>query len=647
MTQTRLDSQERRYVDGYFLLDGLLQHIEANRQGYSVTGNEARLLISTCRNHYLTINAVFADVRSLLVPRSGASHQSLLAQLRDPSVQSRQKSYKKVEGAVSVACKAAREKFNVWRRASNILNVIGRACDEFSPRRHDRDAIQEILATPADAIDGEAIEDPRYVALDSTAVPLLQAHERLLDHIVEYAENLLKLVKSIVAISAADPRNLLFGDPMLEDWEVFYDCLATTCPILGGTISSDGKSVELMAGDQVTLIKSDEPSHESVRALLASLTFVEDTLERQILQTFPPNTAKRRLPSIFRMELPMEHARASEKSLHAISTQVVDLNDGSHASFMVGCPGFGMPLGWYQEDIRRFTEIGRQQAIELLSAMLERIKATKCCRVLLLPEYFVPVSMQSDISRFCEEAECIAIYGLEACNSPRDDGAVINEAIVDFSAHKDVLPPELREQSARAVISKCFPSKFEPKLETTSAVTVYRQTPIGSFGVVICSDLLEHNVIDAIHRCPTPINALFVIAMNPSPGIFEPIVKADAARLHCPVVVSANCVSLSEPEMATAKGTGIAEPKRHRRSLELRASNLTIDSGRRIIESPKSNSADDSPTVSFESEPKERIENGAAPISIFEVDYSYMNDLRTSTLARSHLPPSSSTSLNS
>jgi hypothetical protein len=647
LTQSHLDQDERQFVDSFYLVDSVLQYIQENKDRYSVSGPDARLLISTCRNHYLTVNAVFADVRTLLVSKSGLGRRSALAELRDPSVQSSSRAYKAVEGDVSVACKAAREKFAVWNRAAEIVDVIEKACDAFSAKTRERDALKEILGTTANTIDGEPIEDSRYIELNTSRVSALEIHEQVLSHVLTYAESVLAVVKSVVETGVAEPPDLLSGSRRAEDWKAFYDVLSKYSFNLGGTILENGKTIEFLSDNHTVLVKANEPSHETVRDLFASLASVEEKLVQRIIDIFPPNVAKRRLPSIFRMTLPMEQARAGKKSATSVVTEIVDLNNGVFESFTIGCPNFGMPLGWYQEDIRRFNETGRLKAVELLASMLAKVKTTKCCRVLLLPEYFVPESMRAEISKFCEESGCIAIYGLEARNSSREPGAVINEAIVDFSAYKADLPAELRVQQGRSVVCKCYPSKFEPKLETQSAVSVFRQTPIGSFAVVICSDLLEHSVIDAIHRCPTPMNAVFVVAMNPSPGVFEPLIRADAVRLHCPVIVASNCVSIESRDKATAEGTGIAEPKRTKRNSEFAASKSSIDGKRRIIQSTSAGAADDGPSVSFSSTPVVLVENGPAGVAVYRVDYSFMNDMRTDMVVRDHLPPSSSSSLDS
>lgn len=647
MTQTNLDQQERQFVDSFYLIDSFLQHIQANKNQYSVTGAEARLLISTCRNHYLTVNAVFADIRSLLVPKTGFGKRSSLALLRDSTVQSSQKAYKAVEADVSMVCKAAREKFAVWNRATEIMQVIEKASDEFSSKTRERDAFKEILGTTADSIDGEPIEDPRYIELNTSRVLALQKHDRLLNQVVTYAESVLAVVKSVVETGVAGQPDLLSNARNLEEWKAFYDVVSAHAVSLGGAVLEGGDTIEFLSGDRAVLIKAIEPNDESVRDFFASLDSFEGKMIGRIIEAFPPNFARRQLPSIFAMALPIDQARAPEKSVNSVATEIVDLNNCAFESYTVGCPNYGIPLSWYREDIRRFTDTGREGAIDLLTTMLAKVKATRCCRVLLLPEYFVPESMQDDISKFCEESECIAIYGLEARDSNREPGAIINEAVVDFSAYMEYLPTELRLQHGRSIVCKCFPSKFEPKLETTSTVTVFRQSQIGSFAVVICSDMLEHNVIDAIHRCPTPMNAVFVIAMNPSPGIFDSLIRADAARLHCPVIVASNCVNIESRDKATADGTGIAEPRRTRQASKFTASKATIDGKHRIIQSASGDSADDWPSVSFSTTPERIVENGAAGLSIFRVDYSFMNDLRTNMVGRGHLPPSSSSSLPS
>ena len=61
----------------------------------------------------------------------------------------------------------------------------------------------------------------------------------------------------------------------------------------------------------------------------------------RIIEAFPPNFARRQLPSIFAMALPIDQARAPEKSVNSVATEIVDLNNCAFESYTVGCPNYG------------------------------------------------------------------------------------------------------------------------------------------------------------------------------------------------------------------------------------------------------------------------------------------------------------------
>jgi len=107
---------------------------------------------------------------------------------------------------VLVACKAAREKFEVWKHATDIMEAIESACDKFSRRTRDRDAVKEILGTTADVINGELIKDSRYIELNTSVVSGLQVQEQLLKNAIAYAEAVLKLVRTCIETGVAPPR---------------------------------------------------------------------------------------------------------------------------------------------------------------------------------------------------------------------------------------------------------------------------------------------------------------------------------------------------------------------------------------------------------------------------------------------------------
>ena len=647
MNNVHLESEERVYVDALFYLDQLLQFIEEDKIRYGVTGSEARLYISTCRNNFLTVNAIFADVKTLL-ERQG-QNPSPLAQLRSSNVLASLKSFDKVEKVVVVAQRAALEKLEVWRRSAEIHPLIFQAIEECNLRTSEKDALSELLTTTATVLGGDPVENPVFIELNPVHLSSLDVHLRVLKDVLDYSGSLLALTRSVRKLGLANVPDLLGQEASVETWNEFFLDLAKVAVQLGGT--SGTQEVTFVYKDKQIILSKDQPDHSSLLNLLQSLEQKEKSYCAEILEQFPRNVAKRAMPSIFPMILPFEQAVAGNKSSSGVSTRTIDLSCGQMRDFSVGCPNFGMPLDWYEKDKRSFTAEGRRLARRLLTELLQHMRAERRCELLLLPEYFVPAEMCESISTFCREQNVIAVYGLEARNSTRKPGAIQNHAIVDFSCIFDKLPPDLRSNQGRIEVSKCFPSKFEPKLDSPRNATVIRQTPVGSFAVVICSDLMEHNVVKAIHDCPTPLSAVFVLAMNPSPGIFAPLAQADATRLHCPVLVSSNCVDLKTTSQASCEGTGIATPTRSQNENSSAASTP----GQLKTHSAHVSSQDWT-TVNYETAPDRELSfqvpaelctNGKAGLLIFDVRYDFMNDLRTHNLSRKSIPPSHSAQLDS
>lgn len=144
--------------------------------------------------------------------------------------------------------------------------------------------------------------------------------------------------------------------------------------------------------------------------------------------------------------------------------------------------------------------------------------------LIVIPELFVPEDTFPKILDVAKRGKVGVICGMEGNWA---DGKYSNLARIH-------LPDESLEYSQY----KRYPSNYEPEsFSTRGGQLCFLRSSIGSFAVVICSDLREFDVIAAIEAQPF-LDYLVICCCNPYQDIWKHVAIADAVRLNCFVIVS-------------------------------------------------------------------------------------------------------------
>ena len=219
-------------------------------------------------------------------------------------------------------------------------------------------------------------------------------------------------------------------------------------------------------------------------------------------ESFRPNVAKLPMPAPFVISLrPQNPARATGQttplSFYRIrcATTTTPKDTVRIAIAGLAVPGKQLNLQHY----RLSKEISDTVKHDIRGA-IEAAK-TKGCDAIAFPEYSVPSSMDNELMELANKHGIVIVAGL--------DGQMFDDKLVDQAIV--AIPGEKRAHYQR---------KQEPSLEEEAGEAFFRDgqfrrfsnSPIGDFAVVLCSDLLQLNILQ-IWNAERPLpEVLFVIA---------------------------------------------------------------------------------------------------------------------------------------
>lgn len=227
--------------------------------------------------------------------------------------------------------------------------------------------------------------------------------------------------------------------------------------------------------------------------------------------------------------------------------EVQDLGLDRPTRIHVALPWLGIPTGFYNTANFRLEDAKRAEVEHAVRGLLAAAIAEKAT-ALVLPEYCLPRAMATELCKSAAEAGLVLIAGVEG-QAGGQNSRVLNEALIQ-------LPGQPRPFTQ----TKRYPSVYERPLISSAGVKLFRGTSLGTFGVVICSDYLDWQVVEAFADSRWRVDVLFVVACNPNFELYEHLAIADAWRFYRHVVVVNNCME-KDGIRACGNGTVVCSPE--------------------------------------------------------------------------------------
>lgn len=510
------------------------------------------LRLSTCRNHWLTVNAVYVDLIDAACASGelGLVRESVQRAVR-PGIQNPEGNLmstwrgrqRELRNRVAYAIEA-RTKREVWDRRreldADLEGAIAR-CDMLQ-----RDRLLAALARHRDgqAPDGGQI-DGSYLALSDVEVATAGGKLAELDDLQPIVHDLvilgLHLIDSLEPAPSGEAAaqqtlsGMESGDPRAERvaqaWKAARQVIRKRHEQLGLEVDGD---LAATPGLGVDLGADELPEAGVVFGLIDRCADAIDGIYNEIASMFRPNAGKAPLPGPFVIDV-LEHEQISAARERSFSVERAHgtvnpaPNQARVALLHCATPTRGF-VGTSAN--KRYVSTGANADVAPWAADVARgavrAAAQAGATALVMPEVFLPETVVSEIHDLVRETKLTVVSGVEYRTTP--DGLPQNRAVV--------LLPGIQQPIWQL---KQHPSVYETgpeQFHSDERLVVVGSTPLGVLGVVICSDYLEADLLWALARVPERLDTLVVCARNPQPQAFERLAAADAERLYAHVVIA-------------------------------------------------------------------------------------------------------------
>ena len=498
------------------------------------------LLLSTCRNQWMTVNAAFTDLRDAVGARM----------LPDPISRAifelRRESWNAADSPLAEAAMALSQvdvKLDVWTNREALLEELRSSAQSLTELR-DRQRMMRLLEAHAGVASTDYHDaDGRYVALNT------EEH----DGTGPLLREIRQLRTKMGAVIAACRAVRSYSTPEIRSlWDVATDddnerpewaTLMTQLDSSGWSGDSDTRSpsevLKLPMPDRTW--PGGEAAEQFRTCVLDACASVVDVVQDALGKSFRPNISRPPMPAPYIIDLTRMRrvatgrVRRFKKDLHRGQTSPAP---ETAKLALLTC---GIPAASYSSaDIARYVRDGRndtQRVNEIAKAALQAA-AKSDAAFLALPECFLP---EETVDEFLVEGEERGIGLVAGVEYKRDQ--MINNVVISLPG-----------MAGAVYQQKQSPSRYEVPVTADGLVRKFLDTKLGVLGVVVCSDLLELDYIWALAASEPRVDTVIVCSRNPHPELFGSLAAADAIRLHAHVAV----VNAYTPDQGLASGNGTA-----------------------------------------------------------------------------------------
>lgn len=554
-----IPEEELDYVENFGLLAATIEQTSSSE--------DITLLLSTCRNVWMTVNAVFVDLRDVIGVSEAYDRLSTLlfglGRARpDRDLDDR------IED-IGLALGQVEDKLRVWDNRRDLMDELEAQIADLGVAQRSR--MRALIARQKETPPTAVIAHGRFLALNLDAEERMLADRHLCADVCADLQAIFALARALAGLarpigeldrSVSETETLFTEDvedakteQLQQAWSAVLDAVVAACERLQSFIEIEDPST----------ISADQLDITSARDWLTRLADAGRTAVAaariRLGERFTPNVSPAPpMPPPYVVDLselgapPRSHGRAFE--IERASGQVTQPEDTPRIA-LLRC---GLAEDAYSHaDPDRYVFGSAAYVNEVIDAARAAIDAAADhdCRLLAMPEVFVPQRAREELHRRATEKNLILICGCEY--APSQSSKPVNPVQISVPG---IFGPALQLKQG--------PSKFELRAGDFAAdniLRLFRSTAVGTFAVIVCSDLLEFDVVRDLADVEERLDLIVVCARSPNVKVFEGLAIADAARVYAGIaVVNARP---DKPEQtgsprkpATSDGTLIALPLR-------------------------------------------------------------------------------------
>lgn len=501
------------------------------------------LLLSTCRNAYLTLNALFVEMTlavgggETVLPINRAAdflrNGNFPNALRDI-------------GKAREVLKQFRTKEEVWERREELWNAFETALSQVA--QPGQNQLRRVIrkSKSSNTHTGQTWNSALYDIDRSDRLELAESFSivRQAHELIEAATHAVFLLCTFDAQLGAQEKpcqQTLFHEKGREEkgrtWEEVYEAIIRLVDLLQFIISpasaDDGVvtvSRDGLGTDLFVLSRDNNISRAGLRGISQGVSNAVTTATKKaysLLCQFQPNIAKPPMPDPFVIDLTPERI-APGVALKKLCLVPIGFGTPSDPpnDVTLAIAHFPVPATKYS-DHHRFTDDGVRNQLTEIALRLIRLAATHKSALIIFPEYAIPRSALEKLADEARNENIVLVAGLEG---KWIEHQLVNEAAVVLPHLKAIQYQRKQKPSVYEVKESAFLSDGEMKL--------FNSLQVGSFGVVICSDFLEMDVMSTICDPREHPDFILVPAYNPYTLLFERAAASDAVRFYTNVVVA-------------------------------------------------------------------------------------------------------------
>lgn len=517
--------------------------INASRQPESLA-----LRLSTCRNAYLTINALFVDVQQII------GHGSLPSTLSRAIEHLRRREPNESNALldkIRMVLNVMKSKRDVWERRDGFDRELAAYMDGLT--RLERDRLRSLLNNVRTSSKGQSWHS-KYYELSSSEPAHITKLLQVVDAMMRTTDAVASAARAISRLLASEAN--LFEKDSENSWLALVTTLTKEADALQIATSPSGDAGPTVTwrdqAGQLQNIGSMRPECDAASAICESLAMhlakVVRGLYDELAGTFVLNEALPKLPHPFRIDVaePQLDDRADRANL---SVRIEDFGERRPSRVRVALLDCGVPLAHYNARTLDYADETHRTEVNRLAEAAIAAAAAAEANLLVFPELFLPKNHAHRIADAARSRNLVLVAGEEGQPAVYDGQLVNHAGIVVPGRSKTYYQRKLRR------------SPYEPPLTAGDSLTIFDGTPIGTFAVLVCSDFLEFDLVTALADAPALLDFLIVTALNPHTELFERLAVADACRLYCHVIIANNSSPEATPSAASAAGTLICSPR--------------------------------------------------------------------------------------
>lgn len=503
------------------------------------------LLLSTCRNIWMTINAIFVDIKEVIGYRGLYDRFSEMIFFLS---RGRTADALELRNEINRSLGQATEKNRVWAERNELMErfqeaVEGRGGISRSRLHHFLERQRQRRATD-NAAHGQ------YLALDLDTMPakaeellaILQTSQGKLLAVSEVGFRIAPISTALAPLidrsDQENGQNTIFTEDPEALGQSIRDAANEAWPDLRSALSTAAESMPAFAeaSERVAAIEGEDLDVDQMQQefsdILDAIKAAVGSEQETLASGFKANVATAPMPAPFQIDLSRVNSdgKAHGRRFEIVTT--VGNADQERDFARIALLSCGLPESAYSHVNPNdyVYDEGAEARSEVVDAAKQAIQAAKDaeCVLLAMPEVFLPRGHVQEIAKVADESGIAVISGVEY-RQGHDHKKAINEMIVALPGVRGPQQPRKQRPSVYEVREQDF--------EGDDKLWFFKHTAVGNLGVIICSDYLELDIVSELAGVPERLDTIIVCSRNPAPDVFETLAKADAARLYASIAV--------------------------------------------------------------------------------------------------------------